>query len=71
MFNFLEITLKFYYKNLKIIDKIDLILVMTVNPGFANGSTEVGTVLNFAVPAPGALALLGAAGLVGARRRKA
>ena len=44
---------------------------LTVNPGFANGSTEVGTVLNFAVPAPGALALLGAAGLVGARRRRA
>ena len=44
---------------------------LTVNPVYANGSTEVGTVLNFAVPAPGALALLGAAGLVGARRRKA
>ena len=44
---------------------------LTVNPGYANGSTEVGTVLNFAVPAPGALALLGVAGVVGARRRRA
>ncbi len=44
---------------------------LTVNPVYANGSTEVGTVLNFAVPAPGALALLGVAGVVGARRRRA
>jgi hypothetical protein len=44
---------------------------LTVNPGYANGSTEVGTVLNFAVPAPGAIALLGAAGLIGGRRRRA
>ena len=44
---------------------------VNVNPGFANGSTEVGTVLNFAVPAPGAVALLGVAGLVGGRRRRA
>ena len=37
---------------------------------FANGSTETGSVLNFAiVPAPGAVALLGLAGLVGGRRR--
>jgi hypothetical protein len=37
----------------------------------ANGSSEAGTILNFAVvPAPGALALLGMAGLVGARRRR-
>ena len=43
---------------------------LTVNPGFANGSTEVGTVLNFAVPAPGALAILGSAGIVGLRRRR-
>ena len=44
---------------------------LTVNPVYANGSTEVGTVLNFAVPAPGAVALLGVAGLVGGRRRRA
>ena len=44
---------------------------VSVNPGFANGSTEVGTVLNFAVPAPGAAALIGLVGLVGARRRRA
>jgi hypothetical protein len=44
---------------------------LTVNPVYANGSTEVGTVLNFAVPAPGAIALLGAAGLIGGRRRRA
>ena len=45
---------------------------IAVNPSFANGSTEVGTVLNFAVvPAPGAIALLGVAGVVGARRRRA
>ena len=37
---------------------------LTVNPVNANGSTEVATVLNFAVPAPGALALLGVAGVV-------
>ena len=43
---------------------------LTVNPVYANGSTEVGTVLNFAVPAPGALALLGSAGIVGLRRRR-
>ena len=44
---------------------------VNVNPSIANGSTEVGTVLNFAVPAPGAVALLGVAGLVGGRRRRA
>jgi hypothetical protein len=44
---------------------------LTVNPYGANGSTETGTVLNFAVPAPGALALLGVAGVVGVRRRRA
>jgi hypothetical protein len=43
---------------------------LTVNPVYANGSTEVGTVLNFAVPAPGALAILGSAGIVGLRRRR-
>ena len=43
---------------------------VNVNPGFANGSTEVGTVLNFAVPAPGAAALIGLAGLVATRRRR-
>jgi MYXO-CTERM domain-containing protein len=37
----------------------------------ANGSGEAGSILNFAVvPAPGALALLGVAGLAGARRRR-
>jgi len=44
---------------------------LTVNPYSANGGTETGTVLNFAVPAPGALALLGVAGVVGVRRRRA
>ena len=44
---------------------------LTVNPSGATGSTETGTVLNFAVPAPGALALLGVAGVVGVRRRRA
>ena len=44
---------------------------LTVNPYGATGSTETGTVLNFAVPAPGALALLGVAGVVGVRRRRA
>lgn len=34
-------------------------------------NTSSGTVLNFVVPAPGAIALLGAAGLMGRRRRKA
>lgn len=34
------------------------------------GSGYSGTMLNFAVPAPGAAALLGVAGLVGARRRR-
>jgi hypothetical protein len=34
------------------------------------GSGYSGTMMNFAVPAPGALALLGVAGLVGARRRR-
>ena len=43
---------------------------VNVNPGIANGSTEVGTVLNFAVPAPGAAALIGLAGLVATRRRR-
>ena len=43
---------------------------LTVNPVYANGSTEVGTVLNFAVPAPGAAALIGLAGLVATRRRR-
>jgi hypothetical protein len=38
---------------------------------FANGSSETGTVLAFSyVPAPGAIALLGAAGLVTGRRRR-
>lgn len=37
---------------------------------FANGGTETGTVINFAVvPAPGAAALIGLAGLVSRRRR--
>ena len=44
---------------------------LAVNPSIANASSDVGTVLNFAVPAPGAFALIGAAGLVGARRRRA
>ena len=41
---------------------------------FGQGSSSTGVLSNFnytAVPAPGALALLGAAGLVGARRRRA
>lgn len=38
---------------------------------FANGGTETGVVLDFAVvPAPGAAALLGLAGLIGSRRRR-
>ena len=37
----------------------------------AVGSNFSGELVNFTVPAPGALALLGAAGLVGARRRRA
>ena len=45
---------------------------MEVN--FGQGSASTGVLSNFnftAVPAPGALALLGAAGLIGARRRRA
>jgi hypothetical protein len=41
---------------------------------FGQGSSSTGVLSNFnftAVPAPGALALLGAAGLIGARRRRA
>ena len=47
---------------------------LAINPAFANGSTDTGTVLNFAVtpvPAPGAAALVGVAGLVAGRRRRA
>ncbi|MFZ4467469.1 MAG: hypothetical protein ACOYO7_10490 [Phycisphaerales bacterium] len=47
---------------------------LVINPGGANGSTDTGTVLNFAVtavPAPGAAALVGVAGLVAGRRRRA
>ena len=44
---------------------------LAINPGSALGSTESGTILDFAVvPAPGALALLGVAGVVGGRRRR-
>ena len=43
---------------------------VSVNPSVANGSSEVGTVLNFAVPAPGAAALIGLAGMVATRRRR-
>jgi hypothetical protein len=43
---------------------------LAVNPSFANGGTDSGMVLNFSVPAPGALALLGVAGIVGSRRRR-
>ena len=45
---------------------------LSVNPSYANGGTETGTVLDFAVtamPAPGAAALLGLAGLIARRRR--
>ena len=48
--------------------------VETMNVGFRHGSSSTGVLSNFnftAVPAPGALALLGVAGLVGARRRRA
>ena len=48
--------------------------VVVMNVGFLQGSSSTGVLSNFnytAVPAPGALALLGAAGLVGARRRRA
>ena len=47
---------------------------LAINPFSANGSTDTGTVLNFAVtavPAPGAAALVGVAGLVAGRRRRA
>ena len=47
---------------------------LAINPVGANGSTDTGTVLNFAVtavPAPGAAALVGVAGLVAGRRRRA
>jgi MYXO-CTERM domain-containing protein len=47
---------------------------LVINPGVVNGSTDTGTVLNFAVtavPAPGAAALVGVAGLVAGRRRRA
>lgn len=47
---------------------------LAINPAVANGSTDTGTVLNFAVtavPAPGAAALVGMAGLVAGRRRRA
>lgn len=46
---------------------------LAINPGFANGSTDTGTVLTLGlapVPAPGAMVLLGAAGLVSSRRRR-
>jgi MYXO-CTERM domain-containing protein len=44
---------------------------LAINPGSALASTETGTILDFAVvPAPGAMALLGVAGLVGSRRRR-
>ena len=48
--------------------------VVTMNVGFTGGSSSTGVLSNFnytVVPAPGALALLGVAGLVGARRRRA
>jgi len=47
---------------------------LVINPGGATGSTDSGTVLSFAVtpvPAPGAAALVGMAGLVAGRRRRA
>ena len=46
--------------------------LLSINPaGALSGGTETGTVLSFAVPAPGAAALVGLAGLVAGRRRKA
>jgi len=48
--------------------------VVTMNVGFSQGSSSTGVLSNFnytVVPAPGALALLGVAGIVGARRRRA
>lgn len=45
---------------------------LAINPvGCFSASTETGTVLNFAVPAPGAASLVGLAGFVTGRRRKA
>ena len=40
------------------------------NDGFSYNASQV-TLVGYAVPAPGAVALLGAAGLIGARRRRA
>lgn len=45
---------------------------LAINPaGCFSGGTETGTVLSFAVPAPGAVALVSLAGLIVGRRRKA
>jgi MYXO-CTERM domain-containing protein len=41
----------------------------TFDPATASNSTQV-LLQSFTVPAPGAVALLGAAGLVGSRRRR-
>lgn len=43
---------------------------LAVNPSYANGGTDTGSVLAFSIPAPGAVALLGLAGVLGARRRR-
>ena len=61
-----------YTVDLSTVIGVDLTAITSISIGIATNAPGSATVSNFTyVPAPGAIALLGAAGLIGGRRRRA